>query len=761
MIRALFIAALAAALACNSTQTVFAGGQFVSPTGLAVTTAADRDILFVANQGQDNLRALQLCNRALFPDGGVDPADTCPRNEDQQFLPGKIRVFPANIETRDRPLHLAGARLLQADGGATGAVLAVGADTNVRVVDARNLVDATHGRADAGAVMTVPLGGPVADVVAINAVDVNGIEVGSPAVTALAVTLGPPAQLVALSVGVDPDGGVATPAVVGQCTLDRVVARRIAVAPGGDTAYIADGASDGGDGVVTVAIPTIAVGGACTMNRIKTGLTPPRPARSVAVSPLWYDDAGTPHPAGEFVMMILEPGNTADAGTELDPGGVLIARANDRQVVPIPPYSIDDKTAGLQAMEPITPPGMAREAAFLPSLPADVANCDPGDGGPPIQPCTPLYTGAPTNAPVERFNLLAAVSSTNGNTYFVDVLQRRFVNSTYYDALFSGAEQTPGTNAPTISVSVASLTPPMFNFMPPDAGHPNIGWMTAGVTHQSLWQAEWHSAMPGLQTRGGTLTSSTDGGTMLFKASGLDLQPWVDDPILALRAADADAGTHGDVVGFSGYVAPVDAGQPCKDLAATEAQSPLRFEVEILNIVLPDTLEVATLAPTDTERGFNADACPTGLGAAATVRTARDLPWLVFDESTPRGRTRTGDAFFGTERRFDYPLDYDAGVIPRATDNIALAFFLTGDEPQVPGTRWSVSLTTGMFPVYFGDTSIAPLLGVASDVITYRSPRRATQVFTAVTGQNSVVQADPLLPLTNTATVTGGVITYK
>src|SRR5262249_28561921 len=277
-----------------------------------------------------------------------------------------IRVFPAAIETDNRPIHLAGARLQQAGGGATGALLAVGADTTVKVVDVRNLVDAAHGKGPASKVMSVPLDGPVIDVVAINAVDAEDRESGSPTVTALAITVGPPAKVFQLTLAVDPDGGVALPTVAGQCTLDPVVPRRIAVAPGGTTAYIADGASDGGDGVVAVPIASIAAGGACTFDRIGTGLALPHPTRSVAVSGTWYDDAGT-HPRGEVVIMVPGPGSRADAGPTLDPGGILIARTADKAIVSIPPYDAGDPTAGLQPMEPISPPGFAREVAFVPA----------------------------------------------------------------------------------------------------------------------------------------------------------------------------------------------------------------------------------------------------------------------------------------------------------------------------------------------------------------------------------------------------------
>ena len=347
---------------------------------------------------------------------------------------------------------------------------------------------------------------------------------------------------------------------------------------------------------------------------------------------------------------------------------------------------------------------------------------------------------------ITPFNLLVAVSSTNGNTYFIDVPQRRFVTSSYYD----GTVQAPGLGAATLTASSATVIPPQLTMLPADATHPNLGWVTAGVTHQSLWEVIWHAAMPGLQTRGGTMTPRGT-GTILFKATGLSLTSWVADPVLALAP--------GDVASFSGYAAPSGAPQTCIDLAATENQAPQRFELTILSIPAADTLELAPFAASATQRAFNLDPCPTGLGAAVTVRTARDAPWLVFDGSTPRGRMKTGDVFVGTERRFDYPLDYSTAAPPLLTDNTAIAFTLSGDEPGLPGAKWTMGTNTGLFPVFYGDPTAT--LGVASDVIAYRSRRRATQLFTAVTGQNSVVQADPTLALTNSSTVSGGVITYK
>jgi predicted small secreted protein len=159
MKRALLLAAFTAA-ACSNTV-ILGSGQFVAPTGLAVVPAADRDLIFVAGTGRDGLRALEICE-GINSDDNV--TNTCP--EDLQFVPGPIRVFPANVETNDRPLQLAGAWLnlpvpALPDGGPApvtpqGVVLVVGANKSVRFVDAKNLLDATAG--DAG--LTEPLTRP-------------------------------------------------------------------------------------------------------------------------------------------------------------------------------------------------------------------------------------------------------------------------------------------------------------------------------------------------------------------------------------------------------------------------------------------------------------------------------------------------------------------------------------------------------------------------------------------------------------------------
>jgi len=280
--RALLTFALALA-ACGSSTLPVATGEFISPNGIAATSAGDRDLLFIANEGRDSMRALQLCLTPL--DGG--PGVPCPANQDLQFVPAPIRVFPATIETANRPRRLAGARLSRADQSTTGAVLAVGDDDTMRMVDARNLVDAADG-GTAMPVLSFPLDSPAADVVAENRLDATFVEISAPAgqtVTAFVATLGSaaaPPQLRVYQIGVDAQGGATVATLTGQCTLSPVLPRKLATIPGGgDRVYVADGAGDGVVAVAKVGIPApSATPAACPIDRISAG---GRSVRSVSV----------------------------------------------------------------------------------------------------------------------------------------------------------------------------------------------------------------------------------------------------------------------------------------------------------------------------------------------------------------------------------------------------------------------------------------------------------------------------------------------
>ena len=721
-----------AVAACSNTNVNYATGDFFSPASLAVVSGADRDLLFIANEGRDNLRVLQMCNMALQASGDPQKTDTCPTTEDFQFVPGPIRVFPATVEVGDRPRRLAGVRLTRADGSATGVVLAAVTESVLRIVDGRNVLDAASHKEAARPVLSLPLPAPAIDVAAANPTDTTGVDEAAPAgqtVAAFVVTgaaSGVPAQLLSLQVGLDPATGAATvPAVIGQCSLGAVTPRRIATIPGGgDFVYVADGA---GDGVVRVAIAGIpgpsATPAACTLDRISANQ---RSVHSLALSPIWFDpDDGHTHPAGEVLMMVLEPLATPRPGYDLDSGGILIARTSDKAIVPVPPYSMFDATAGLQPMEPITPPGVVQDVAIVRAMPPDP------NGTCHQPPCTPLYVGVPTDQPLAKFSLMAAVTSSDGGTYFVDVPQRRFVTSSYY----SGVPQGPVLE---VAQQFSAANPPSLTFV--------SNSMTVGVTRESHWRVAWHAPFPGLQNKGGPLTDSGH-GTYLLKLP-VSFPLWQNDPVLQLAP--------GDAVSFSAYLPPPGAPQPCLDLASLEAQTPDRFEMSIHAIPAADTLELNPFTPPAGARGFTLADCPAGLGVAATVRTAGPKPWLVLDENTALGRTASGDTFVAHEQRFDYPLDYTLDNVPLASNDVAVAFTLSGTDPTTPfGAGWTFTLNPGLQPVYYRDNTTST--GYATHVISYSSPRRPFLIMTAATGQNSVVVADPKLLTSDPY----GVTTYK
>jgi hypothetical protein len=340
MKRALFAAALAFA-ACNNNNEIAGSGQFVGPTGLGITSVRDRDIVFVANTGRDGLRALQLC---YVNDTQDDVAPSCSGN-DLQFVPGPIRVFPANIETNnDHPVHLAGVRLSAAGvapdagngvGNHAGVVLVVGADKNLLIVDAQNIVDAVNG-VPVTTPIQYPLDGVGADVIADNLIDPNtdyptnpvaqagGGFAPVPAFVVTAPSPGHEAELVELNISLDANNAATAPTLVGKCTLGAVMPTRLAIAPqeaplqitpeipcgpGAGACGMASGTDAGpipyanikippptsdifvadgvGDGVVRVPRTSLTLaGGPCAMTRISAG---GRSVNSIALSPQWYE----------------------------------------------------------------------------------------------------------------------------------------------------------------------------------------------------------------------------------------------------------------------------------------------------------------------------------------------------------------------------------------------------------------------------------------------------------------------------------------
>ncbi|TMA27466.1 MAG: hypothetical protein E6J78_09980 [Deltaproteobacteria bacterium] len=707
--------ALSAALAaCSSTVVSPSSGDFVGPTGLAVAQAGDRDLLFVTSTATDELRALQICTTPPLADGGVDSSSTCSTKEDYQFVPAPMRLFPATVPTGDRPARIAGTRLLRPDGGKGGVALVAGADSSLAVVDARNIVEAMNHISPARAPILLQLSTPVVDVVAATSIDTaTNIDATVPAVKAFLATRG--GQLLVLDVHLDSSGNAQAPTVLQRCSLGAVVPARLALVPGrDDLVYVADSAGDGAVRISTASIPTIdQAPQACAITRLPAG----GPLRSLALSPQWFEANQPDHPAGELAVMTLQT------------GGVVIARTSDGQIIPTPPF--DYRSSGPQTMEPVLVGGVARDASFLRAIRPGAACA--------TAPCTPLWVGDSVNGKLQRFNLLAAIASTDGGLYFLDVLNRRLVNENYFSN--QGALVPVLSIAPILSpVSTVTSNPPALTLAPADAttaGRQNLGWVNPGVTRATRWRAIWHADVPGLERRGGTMTHTAT-GTLLFSTQPADLTLWATDPLLHLGP--------GDVVTFTTYYPPASG---CDDVAS---ETSARFELPIVSIAADGSaLELATLPDTPSVKGFN-PTCPK-FGVVAEVRTAGDHPWLVLENADTRGRAKTGEMFVALEPRNDYPLDYDPKLPPLASTDIAIAFTLSGTEPTIANTQWTFTMTSGQLPTLVRDANSPQ--GLASQVIEYSSPKVTNLLFATLTGANALIQAAPdLLP------VKGGVLSY-
>jgi len=256
------------------------------------------------------------------------------------------------------------------------------------------------------------------------------------------------------------------------------------------------------------------------------------------------------------------------------------------------------------------------------------------------------------------------------------------------------------------------------------------------VAHTQDWRAIWHSPIPGLTRRAGTVTEDqARPGTLTFTPTVQDLDDFMADPAIHLRI--------GDVVAFTGFVPAGDTSSGCQ---AVFNETPNRFELSITGLSATH-LDLAELPDTPSALGFHPD-CPK-FGAVVEVRTAADQPWLVLGGDTVKGRTSNGATFTVRERRFDYPRsayssDPDIPPFPSLSNDAAYTLRIGGPEPTAAGFLFSWTIDSGLAAVGFRDTSsVALSAGYATAVYSYSSPRNANLVFTSVTGVNEVLQADP------------------
>jgi hypothetical protein len=349
---------LASLFACGTNTSTIPAGDFSGPTGLAIASLPDRDLLFVANQGANELRAIILCP--------ANPAvATCGSNEEQQFLPGPIRLFPGSILVGERPLRLAGVPLLTSDTPPAlhGAVLVAGlgvpdpttgaATPGLQLVDAANLLAASRSK-------TVTAKGPTLTRLRDPTIDVVAVDQPGTSVVAIAATQSSnlsTAALTVLNVTIGSEG-VAVGTVTRQCALD-FAPTRLALIPGPsdlDTTglpkhvYVADGTLGGtpggiGDGLVEVSVPDIPTGSGsppppplpCPVMRRIPASDPQdsprraRPLKSIALNPATTSQT-PPAPAaalpaiaaGSFILgvTVSDAGLCANHGTRVCPAAV-------------------------------------------------------------------------------------------------------------------------------------------------------------------------------------------------------------------------------------------------------------------------------------------------------------------------------------------------------------------------------------------------------------------------------------------------------
>jgi hypothetical protein len=798
-------AAVVAVAACSSTPVLTTGSTFSAPYSIAVTWGPDRDLLFIANASGDDLTAMSICTQvtdATSPTGfrsgstGLPVANTCLPREDQELLPGPIRVFPGSITAGDRPSRLAGARLLKLNSDGTsssfGAVLvaglavtAAGRDPLIRVIDANNILAASQ------RTPPTPVHPPFDVALPAPAVDVVASEVPGQRVRAFVVSQAPAgaAILTAFDVSAQDSGPVLLPAA--RCTLD-LVATRLALVPGTDDllpngvpahVYVADGTPDGvpggrGDGAVEVSVAAMppydpATFTACPAVRRLPASDPTdvprvaRPLRSIALSPSFFQAKSrdsdpnpiTPIPArGGAILLGVTLGSSALCGLPGVPtcgeGSIVIVQTNPAgtpRVAPAPPVDFFAVPAGAQAMAPLHALSGAREITFLRPIPG----CPNGANA-----CVDITAGLSTRLTSFQIQLGAAASTDDGGTVLINVIDRRFVDD-LRDERINNAPDPNAALPPALSSVTFFPSPPIGqaapqllvpNVIPAPAGDPfstltglahpcpdinTPACLNKGATTPLRWAVIWHGVMPGLESVAGTLHRDTDTGPVRLELPARDLNPWITSPRLALQA--------GDVVHIRAVANPAAL---CSQLAAIPGTQDLLIKAVERHALVLEPAGRLLAAPFSTILPFDFPASCGAVGVAVDVRTGSTTrgEWLVTAGTDVRGRVNQGKLFVSTAQRFDNPIDVPA---PRPQQDIEVAFVPFGALPTFSGQQFIFTTARGTQPTTIRETNVVPQ-GPSGDVFAYQSGHFSGSgiiapnlLFTSLTGNNALVRSSP------------------
>jgi len=760
-----WLAPLLATLGCGSNPSVIPAGDFSGPSGLAIAPLPDRDLLFIANQGSNELRAVTLCTA---PAGVASP---CSPQEDQQLLPAPIRLFPGSILAGERPLRIAGAPLKTADGVLHGAVLVAGLDAipgvlprqnALRVLDAADLFAASQDKSKSAALPKfVPLTDVPVDVVAS---DAQGTSVA--AVVATQPAAGGPGALTVLTVTVGPDG-LAMGTATQQCALDFVPAR-LALVPGDagpQRVYVADGTPGGtpggvGDGAVEVSVPGIPAIGAAPLPACPTRRLPAsdpadsprlaRPLRSLALSPTFTNPAdGAPLAPGSLLLGVTSedkalctdhaprtcpadlgvPAGTVcvDHGTRSCGRGRLVLISTNvggqSALLPAPPTALT--ASGAPPMAPLSPPTPAREVAFM---------------------VTGLRLFASGNIPtLVKPPLVGLASTEDGTTVFLDVVNRRFFNDARDTGSFPPVPQLAST---TLLPLPAAGAVPTFQLAPAASGASKQfdGWVNAGVTRSAQWRVVWHGTMPRLESLSGNL-SRAPGSPTIRLTTGKSLAPWTSAPELQLGAPSACALPYPQCVGDFVRILSYSPSGTCAALSTVPS-----VDVPIAAI---DGLGMQLQAVPGFDPGPECFASTVTAAVEVHAGTTTAGAWMVFEGLDVLGRLPTGAQFVITGPRFDYPFnppDPLAPPPPPPPRDVVVSFTVAGEEP-VAGTFFSFTvlpflngskITDTQTVTGVRDTTPRGQAGFAGPILVYSSARLGDPVFfTALTGEDAVLEAMP------------------
>ena len=792
--------------ACSSTPVVTTGATFSAPYSLAMTWGPDRDLLFIANASGDDLTAMSICTQvasAASPTGfvsgstGFPVANTCPEREDQELLPGPIRVFPGSITAGSRPSRLAGVRLLTASKAPLGAVLVAGlvtgadagvrTDPLVRLIDANNILAASQRTPPTKVKLPfdVPLPNPAVDVVAS--------EIPGQHVPAFVVSQAPgaPAVLTSFDVSSQDSGPVMQP--LARCTLD-LVATRLALVPGTDDqlannggpahVYVADGTPDGvvggkGDGAVEVSVPDMPPFDAATfppcpvVRRLPASdPTDPvrvaRPLRSIALNPAFFqvksrdnDPAQVPPIVGRggSILLGVTLGSTALCGVpgvaSCGEGSVVIVQTNPggtSRVAPAPPLDFFNFPAGSPATAPLHPLSAAREVTFLRPVPG----CPNGANA-----CVDITAGLSTALTQLQIQLGAVASTDDGGTVLINVIDRRFVDD-LRDHLRNNLPDANAALPPALSSATFFPTPPVGveapqlafpNVIPAPAGdlftstglpHPcpdvnTPGCLNKGVTTQLRWLVIWHGVMPGLESVAGTLHRDAPTSDVRLELPSKDLTPWITSPRLALQA--------GDLVHVRGVANPSAL---CPELGLLPANQDLLIKAVEPHALVLDPAGRTLAPPLSSIPAFNFPPSCGPVGVAVEVRTGSPAAgeWLIEAGTDVRGRVNQNALFVSKAQRFDNPITVAA---PRPQMDIEVAFAPIGALPTVSGQEFLFSTSRGTQPTTIKETLVFAE-GPVGDVLAYQSAHFSAPqfgilspniLFTALTGNNALVRSSP------------------